>query len=62
MNRYKQIKKLGDGAYGSVIKAVNRSTGEVVCYIVSSAFNYRTGCHQTDEEKVSQLGGMHEFT
>mmetsp|Transcript_33356 Transcript_33356/g.56179 ORF Transcript_33356/g.56179 Transcript_33356/m.56179 type:complete len:500 (-) Transcript_33356:1037-2536(-) len=30
MNRYKQIKQLGDGTYGSVIKAVNRQTGEIV--------------------------------
>eukprot|EP00501_MAST-03F_sp_TOSAG23-6_P001486 GSMAST32.ASY1.ANO1.1545.1 assembled CDS len=30
MNRYKVTKKLGDGAYGSVLKAVNHQTGEVV--------------------------------
>ncbi|CAM9190660.1 unnamed protein product [Chrysoparadoxa australica] len=30
MNRYKVTKQLGDGTYGSVIKAVNRQTGEVV--------------------------------
>lgn len=30
MNRYKVIKALGDGTYGSVFRAVNRSTGEVV--------------------------------
>jgi len=30
MNRYKITKQLGDGTYGSVLKAVNRSTGEVV--------------------------------
>jgi len=30
MNRYKTIKPLGDGTYGSVVKAVNRSTGEIV--------------------------------
>jgi len=29
MNRYKVTKKLGDGTYGSVLLAVNRSTGEV---------------------------------
>lgn len=28
MNRYKTIKALGDGTYGSVVKAVNRTTGE----------------------------------
>ena len=30
MNRYKVTKQLGDGTYGSVLKAVNRSTGEIV--------------------------------
>ena len=30
MNRYKVTKQLGDGTYGSVLKAVNRSTNEVV--------------------------------
>lgn len=30
MNRYKITKQLGDGTYGSVLKAVNRQTGEVV--------------------------------
>jgi len=30
MNRYKTIKPLGDGTYGSVVKAVNRASGEVV--------------------------------
>ena len=30
MNRYKVTDQLGDGTYGSVLKAVNRSTGEVV--------------------------------
>lgn len=30
MNRYKTIKPLGDGTYGSVVKAVNKTSGEVV--------------------------------
>ena len=30
MNRYKVTKQLGDGTYGSVLKAVNRQTGEIV--------------------------------
>jgi protein kinase len=30
MQRYKFIRQLGDGTYGSVIKAVNKQTGEVV--------------------------------
>ena len=30
MNRYQVTKQLGDGTYGSVLKAINRQTGEVV--------------------------------
>ena len=30
MNRYKVTKQLGDGTYGSVLKAVNRQNGEIV--------------------------------
>lgn len=30
MQRYRISKQLGDGTYGSVFKAVNRQTGEVV--------------------------------
>ena len=30
MNRYKTIKPLGHGTYGSVHKAVNRTSGEIV--------------------------------
>jgi len=30
MNRYKVVKQLGDGTYGSVWKAINRATSEVV--------------------------------
>ena len=35
MNRYQVTKQLGDGTYGSVLKAVNRQTGEVVWLVVS---------------------------
>lgn len=30
MDRYKIIKTIGDGAYGSVVKATNKKTQEVV--------------------------------
>ena len=30
MDKYKILKTLGDGTYGSVVKAVNKSTNEVV--------------------------------
>lgn len=30
MNRYKITKQLGDGTFGTVLKGVNRQTGEIV--------------------------------
>jgi male germ cell-associated kinase len=36
MNRYMITKQLGDGTYGSVLKAVNRQSGEVVSKTVST--------------------------
>lgn len=30
MDKYKTVKVIGDGTYGSVIKAMNRKTGEIV--------------------------------
>lgn len=41
MNRYTVTKQLGDGTYGSVLKAVNRQTGEVVSRVeVPMAYVY----------------------
>jgi serine/threonine protein kinase len=36
MQRYKTIKALGDGTYGSVFKAVNRATGDIVAIKVTT--------------------------
>ena len=30
MDKYNTVKTIGDGTYGSVIKAMNRRTGEIV--------------------------------
>jgi male germ cell-associated kinase len=30
MERYKIIKQIGDGAYGNVYKAINKTNGEIV--------------------------------
>ncbi len=30
MDKYQQLKTIGDGTYGSVIKATNKRTGEIV--------------------------------
>lgn len=37
MNRYKVTKQLGDGTYGSVLKATHRQTGEVVSFAAPPA-------------------------
>lgn len=34
MKRYKIMKIIGDGTFGSVAKAVNNETGEIVCSIL----------------------------
>ena len=39
MNRYKVTKQLGDGTYGSVLKATNRQTGEVVRRLSQRSFH-----------------------
>ena len=56
MNRYKVTKQLGDGTYGSVLKAVNRQTGEVVSkYIVILAILYlKLSINQTAIKKMKK--------
>jgi male germ cell-associated kinase len=44
MNRYKILKSLGDGTYGSVLKAVNKQTGEVVRGGESFSFSLMNFC------------------
>lgn len=36
--RYKVIKEVGDGTFGTVWRALNRQTGEVVSVIILLAF------------------------
>ena len=69
MNRYKVTKQLGDGTYGSVLKAQNRQTGEIVRTMLGPACVYwrinqylyimSPDCNKEDEEEVLQLGRMH---
>lgn len=63
MNRYKITKQLGDGTYGSVLKAVNRQTGEVVSAttlpsLPPSPPPAPDGCEENEEE-VLHMGGVH---
>lgn len=48
MNRYKVTKQLGDGTYGSVLKAVNRQTGEVVSDFLDSPTMMTCDCRPND--------------
>jgi hypothetical protein len=70
MNRYKVTKQLGDGTYGSVLKAINRTTSEVVSTSMKppcgqsadfrrSVSILHSGRCEEDEEKILHLGGMH---
>jgi len=52
MNRYKTVKKLGDGTYGSVVKGVNKQTGELVAVkIMKRKFKTWEECIQLREVK-----------
>lgn len=69
--RYKLIKEVGDGTFGSVWRAINKQTGEVVsvvslichmqsqimCVLLKSLFKI-TGCNQENEEEILLLGGV----
>ena len=67
MNRYKVIKQLGDGAFGTVLLAQNKSNGEMVCggngiiiLPLGTEINFLyLGCCQEDEGQVFQLGVLH---
>lgn len=64
MNRYKILKELGDGTYGTVVKAVNKQTGEVVCAASATqcANSTGTGGNQKNEAEILYLGGMYRTT
>ena len=55
MNRYKVTKQLGDGTYGSVLKAVNRQSGEIVAVKkMKKKFYSWDECMQLREIKIEQ--------
>jgi hypothetical protein len=61
MNRYKVTKQLGDGTYGSVLKAVNRSTGETVRVSAGVGLVAKThaGCFRGDFPRTVPFAGCH---
>ena len=55
MEKYSGLKTIGDGTYGSVVKAMNMKTGKHF----PSLTQLRWDCgNQEDEEEVSEVGLM----
>lgn len=58
MDKYANPKTIGDGTYGSVLKAVNTQNGKTNS--LNPALNYRRNCgNQTHEEEVQPVESMH---
>jgi hypothetical protein len=54
MNRYKTLRVLGDGSFGTVLEAIYLETNEKVgCRLLT------LGSHQENEEEVFLMGRMH---
>lgn len=55
MNRYKTVQQLGDGSFGSVKKAINMTTGEVVAIKkIKRKYTSWEECLQLREVKVRE--------
>lgn len=74
MEKYNGLKTIGDGTYGSVVKAMNMKTGKLwicllICDIIFSilwssdllSFLRGNRCDQENEEKVCQVGLMYKL-
>ena len=65
MEKYTGAKTIGDGTYGSVLKAINKQNGE--CLLVRyptnfTALPYRWNRrNQKDEKEVPSMGPMHHL-
>ena len=56
MEKYSGLKTIGDGTYGSVVKAMNMKTGKK-----TGSYMYRRNCsYQKNEKEVLQMGCMHK--
>ena len=57
MEKYSGLKTIGDGTYGSVVKAMNMKTGKRC----TSSYGYRGNCgYQKNEKEVLQMGCLHK--
>ena len=54
MDKYQSIKTIGDGTYGSVIKAMNRKTGEIVAIKKMKKKYYRWN-QCVDQQEIQSL-------
>lgn len=58
MEKYNSIKTIGDGTYGSVVKALNMKSGNNTKDLI----RYRWDCcSKENEEKVFQMGELRVF-
>ena len=55
MDKFQNPKTIGDGTYGSVLKAVNSQNGKSLLMV------RRDRCNQANEEKVSKVGLVHQL-
>ena len=61
MEKYTGAKTIGDGTYGSVLKAINKQNGKFIKTSQTKCTLNRRNCgNQKDEEKVSSMGPVHQ--
>ena len=61
MEKYTGAKTIGDGTYGSVLKAINKQNGKSNKRPDNSHTCRRNRCDKEDEEEVLSLGPMHQL-
>ena len=54
MEKYNILKTIGDGTYGSVVKAMNMKTGNYFPFLTH--FTRRDSGHQKNEKEIRQMG------
>ncbi len=59
MEKFSGLKTIGDGTYGSVVKAMNNKTG--IKFNFDNHFYRRNCCNKENEEEILQMGCLHFF-
>jgi hypothetical protein len=52
MEKYNGIKTIGDGTYGSVVKAMNMKTGNYIIHYLSEVLYRRDCCNKKNEKEI----------